>query len=177
MLHQHFSIEELNAYQRLQMKHDEIYHHDIVVLGVHRRMNHITLHLAKYLSSLLCLPTTNPNNRRVFIDSFIMVVSAGNLLGISFVKEFEIQYENSINEPFINQYSQLLSELAKACEATDHQEDYPIRTTWNKTIRKFFILLVNEAIVRNISILDEASKRLYVIEQKHPLNCIFREVE
>ncbi len=168
------STEELNAYQRLQMKHDEIYHHEIVALGISRRMNHIALHLVKYLGILSSLPVSSAENSRAFIDSFIMIVSASNLLGISLAKELVIDGINYIDGNFIDEYIRLIAELAKACEATDHQEDYPIRATWNKNIRSFFSLLVREAHSRNISILEESSRRLASVETKHSLNDILR---
>ena len=166
--------EGLNAYQRLQLKHDAVYHSEILMLGVSRRMNHIALHLIKYLGSLSSLPDSAPENRRAFIDAFIMVVSASNLLGIHLVKNLVIDETNDIDSPFIDEYIQLLAQLAKACEATDHQEDYPIRATWNKNIRKFFSLLVREATLRNISLLEEASRRLASVEMKHGLDDILQ---
>lgn len=169
------TAEELNAYQRLQMKHDEVYHHEIFVLGVSRRMNHVALHLIKYLGSLSSLPVSASENRKAFIDAFIMVVSASNLLGISLEKDLVIDEANDIDETFINEYIQILAELAKACEATDHQEEYPIRATWNKNIQKFFFLLVREANSRNISLLEEAIHRLASVERKHPLNKILQK--
>ena len=173
--YQVISTERLNAYQSLQMKHDEVYHPEIVALGVSRRMNHIVLHLIKYLGSLCTLPISAPENKKALIDSFIMIVSASNLLGIPLAKDLEIDIANDTNEIFINVYIQLLAELAKACEATDHQEDYPIRATWNKNIRKFFLLIVREASSRNISILEDASYRLVSVERKHPLDHILQE--
>lgn len=175
MLKQRISTEGLNAYQRLQMKHDEIYHHEIFVLGVSRRMNHIALHLTKYLGSLTSLPISTAENKKAFIDAFIMVVSASNLLGICLARDLEIDEEANINGSFIERYIQLLAELAKACEASDHQEDYPIRATWNKNIRKFFSLLVREADSRNISLLETASQRLASVERKNSLDEILQE--
>ena len=176
MLKQLISAEELNAYQRLQMEHDDKFHHEIFVLDISRRMNHIALHLAKYLYPLFSLPVSAPENKRAFIDSFIMVVSASNLLGILLSIDLVIDVRNT-SATFIGTYIQLLAGLAKACEATDHQEDYPIRATWNKTMQKFFSLLVREAGLRNISLLEEAAHRLASVEKKHPLDNILREKE
>lgn len=175
MLDKLISTEELNAYQRLQMRHDEIYHQEIVALGVARRMNHITLHLVKYLGILASTPVLAEENKRAFIDSFIMIVSASNLLEISLVKHLDCDKINHIESNFIDEYIEIISQLAKACEATDHQEDYPIRSTWNKNISRFFLLLVHEAQSRNISILEESSRRLASVEMKHSLHYILRE--
>lgn len=169
------SNEELNTYQRLQMKHDDIYHHEIVALGISRRMNHIVLHLVKYLGILSSLPVSSVDNNRAFVDSFIMIISASNLLSISLSQEFLIDEKDYVAGNFIDEYIQLIASLAKACEATDHQEDYPIRATWNKNVKKFFLLLVREAKLRNISILEESKKRLYSVEIKHSLNEILQE--
>ncbi|MFM6139523.1 MAG: hypothetical protein ACKO3K_14585 [Cuspidothrix sp.] len=174
MLDQLISTEELNAYQRLQMKHDELYHPEIIALGVSRRMNHITLHLVKYLGILSSTPISAEENKRAFIDSFIMIISASNLLAISLSKDLGLDHINYLDINFIDEYIRLLAELAKACEATDHQEDYPIRSTWNKNIRRFFSLLMRESYSRNIPILEESSKRLDFVEKKHSLNDILR---
>jgi hypothetical protein len=172
------SSESLNTYQLLQIKHDEIYHHEILVLGIARRMNHVVLHLIKYLAPLSSFPISSSENRKAFIDSFIMVASASNLLGISLARNLEInEVDAAADAIFIDRYIQLLAELAKACEATDHQEDYPIRITWNENIQKFFLLLLRESASRNISIVEEASHRLASVERKHSLNHIFQDKE
>jgi hypothetical protein len=167
--------EKLTAYQRLQMKHDEVYHHEIFVLGISRRMNHVALHLIKYLAPLFSLPSSATENKKAFIDAFIMVVSASNLLGISLAKDITVtNTDSNASQVFVNTYIRLLAELSKACEATDHQEDYPVRSIWNRNIRELFILLVREADSRNISLLDEASRRLASVKSKHPLHNIFQ---
>jgi hypothetical protein len=171
------STEKLNSYQRLQLKHDQIYHPEILSLRVAERMNHIALHLTKYLGALYSLPNSAAENRKAFIDSFIMIVSASNLLGILLSESLESDEVIDFDETFITGYIQILSELAKACEATDHQEDYPIRRTLNRNVRSLFTLLLREAASRNISILDEAIHRLVSVERKHPLYKILREEE
>jgi hypothetical protein len=171
------SAQRLNAYQRLQKKHDEVYHHEILVLGISQRMKHVVLHLVKYLDPLFSLPASSSENKRAFIDSFIMIVSASNLLGISLAGSLSTEEVNSFDGNFINEYIKLLGSLAKACEATDHQEDYPIRAIWNKNVQKFFLLLVCEAISRDMSILEEASHRLASVEMNHSLNDVLREAE
>jgi hypothetical protein len=168
------STTEISDYQYLQMKHDEIYHHEIVALSISKRMSHITLHLVKYLGILSSKPVSSAENHRAFIDSFIMIVSASNLLGISLEKELSTNDINYTAYNFIDEYIGLLAQLAKACEATDHQEDYPIRATWNNSILRFFFLIAHEAGLRNISILKESSQRLASVESKNPLNDILR---
>jgi hypothetical protein len=168
---------EISNYQSLQIQHDIIYHPEIVVLGIAKRMNHIILHLVKYLGVLSSTPTSTYQNRRALIDSFIMIVSASNLLSISLEKELVNNDQNDTNEAFINKHILLIAELARACEAVDHQDDYPIRATWNKNIIKLFSLVVNEASLQNISIVKEASERLHEVETKNPLSNILQRLK
>ena len=172
-------VNKVNAYQARQLKHDRTYHREIWNLGVVRGMNHIALHLIKYLSPLYSLPVSDKSNRKSLIDAFIMVVSAGNLLNLSlgrFLETCSYYPEERWDEDFIGRYIRLLSDIAKACEATDHQEDYPIRDVWNRSFQCFFILLLMEAEKRNIDIIKEASNRLVEVENNHGLNEIFREI-
>jgi hypothetical protein len=173
------SGKEIYEYQITQLKHDKAYHREIWVLGVVRGMNHVVLHLMKYLARLGSFSIPDSKNKQAFVDSFIMIVSAGNLLNLSFSK---LIYSSSTEDhacrfdgDFIKDYIDLLAEMAKACEATDHQEDYPIRVVWNNSVEKFFVLLVLEAEKRGINIVTEARNRLLEVESSHALNEIFQE--
>jgi hypothetical protein len=180
MLKQPVKSERINAsqidsYQLLQMKHDEIYHPDILSLGVPRRMNHITLHLVKYLGALCSSSVPLLEKKRAFMDSFIMVVSASNLLGISLSKCLDGRTFEGFSNDFIGSYINMLSKLAKACEATDHQEDYPIRAVWNESVKEIFWLLICESENYEVNLLDDCYQRLRSVECNHPLHHILRE--
>lgn len=171
------SLDSLSSYQFFQRQHDLAYHHDIMVLGISRQMSHVTLHLIKYLNALSSKHMSDPENKRSFVDSFIMTISASNLLGISLSKIDLLEPVCLSDESFISVYIKILSDLAKACEASDHQEDYPIRQVWHTSIKKFFRLLMQESIRREILILDEAVSRLEYIERKHSLyNIISKKI-
>ncbi|MEM6256360.1 MAG: hypothetical protein AAF821_25895, partial [Cyanobacteria bacterium P01_D01_bin.156] len=116
---------------------------------------------------------------KALIDSFIMTISAGNLLNLDFSQHLdaiEKQRKEQTEQNFINEYIYLLSKLAKACEATDHQEDYPVRQVWHKNLESFLALLLAEADKRNLEIFEASSQRLQEVEQSHSLKNIFREM-
>lgn len=166
----------LNAYQTLQLRHDKIFHQEIFVLDISRRMNHIVLHFTKYLGSLVSSPMLSSEYRKAFVDAFIMVVSASNLLGISLAYYLSnVAPQERIGEDFVCNYIQILSRLAKACEAADHQENYPIREVWDENIKNLFLLLLQESALLNVDILREAKERLRGVEKKHPLSEIMME--
>jgi hypothetical protein len=166
---------QIDSYQLLQMKHDEIYHPDILSLGVPRRMNHVTLHLVKYLGALCSSSVPLLEKKRAFVDSFIMVVSASNLLGIPLSRCLNGEKLECATNGFISSYINVLSKLAKACEATDHQEDYPIRAVWDGSVRELFRLLICESEDYGVNLLDDCSQRLASVEGNHPLNHILKE--
>jgi hypothetical protein len=165
----------LDEYQRIQWKHDELYHPEILYLGPVRRMSHVALHLMKYLGSFVSSPSLTLVETKAFIDSFIMVVSASNLLDISLSEYWSHNELQDSSEGFITTYVKLLSKLAKACDAADHVEDFPIRQVWIESISQLFLLLLHKAENDRIDLISDSCKRLKQVEDKRPLNYILRE--
>lgn len=151
--------------QAKQQNHDLKYHPDILHMDICRRMTHVVHHFTKYLSNLFHEKAESDAYKKAFVDSFIMTLSAANQLGI---RLSTLNYEPS-SDNFISAYIKILSALAKACESSDHQEDYPIRSTWNNEIKKMFLLLSAEAEKLNISIEDEIYTRLDGVESANQL--------
>lgn len=96
-----------------------------------------------------------------FIDSFIMLVSASNVLGISL---YEIELIDTNNTKFIQIFTTAIAKLAKACEAADHGENYPIQEVWRENIILLFSLIVNNCELANI--IKLAKNRLLDVECK-----------
>lgn len=147
--------------QKLQYLHDIAYHSDILALGTQRRMGHIVLHFAKYLSSLKFIENNQPMYKKIFIDAVIMTLSAANMLGIL----LEDSSSNETNN-FIDGYIAIMSSLAKATESADHQENYPIRSSWEKSISEMFSLLVNHAKRIDLDIFSLHFERIAEVEKK-----------
>lgn len=153
---------KLDELQKIQFLHDSDFHSDIIVLGINRRMAHITLHLAKYLKDFLP-GVPSENFKKSIVDTIIMITSAANLLGLRLNDGTLCQ---TLNNNFFENYVYLLSKLAKATESADHQEDYPIRNEWNKRIIEIFHLVLKEMEKQNINVFESVGERLKEIERK-----------
>jgi hypothetical protein len=151
--------------QAKQQSHDIKYHPDILYMGIGGRMSHVVHHLTKYLSSLFHENSESAIFKKTFVDCVIMTLSAANQLGI---RLSTLSYETHTDN-FISSYIKILAVLAKACESSDHQEDYPIRRTWNNEIKNMFLLLLSEAEKLGINIEEEVSERLSMVESANEL--------
>ena len=165
----------LKEYQAFQLKHDQQYHPEILYLGVARHMNHVALHLVKYLSRFFSYEPHDPEYRQALVDSYIMVVTAANLLSIDLSQTLGEAASATSDQPsFKKAFILLLGDLAKACEATDHQEDFPIRKTWARVVTALFELLSMEAKQLRLEIIHDATIRLQAVEGRHGLSNIFQ---
>ncbi len=164
--------DELNDFQKKQQQHDIVYHPDILSLGINRRIVHVTLHLTKYLYAIFTHEKDSTAYKKSFTDSFIMIISAANQLGIllSGINAPNIQEYN-----FINCFMKQIAELAKACESSDHQEDFPIRATWNNSIINLFYIFLREANADKIDILSAAFERIASVENENILVTLFQD--
>lgn len=160
----------LDQLQALQLDHDTRFHADIVALGTPKRMTHVALHLAKYLA-VLSDDNKIPDYEKVFVDSFVMITSACNILGLRMSSNI-INVENHNKKEYLQGYINSLSKLAKACEAADHIEDYPINKIWKESILSFLQLTLNQAHQSKIDLLLLAARRLTDVERNHGLQFI-----
>lgn len=164
------SIESaFDQFQASQRAHDNAYHPDIVSLGTHRRMTHVTLHLAKYLR-VFAASDDAEEYQRVFSDTFIMTTSACNILNLRAASLVQ-QIDSKLNrDDFLKEYIVSLSVLAKACDAADHIEDYPINRKWKDSVSTFFQLCLARAASLNIDLLQASRNRLKQVESAHGLH-------
>src|SRR6266542_1028077 len=74
--------EQFLAFQWAQLKHDESYHKDVVVLPLAQRIKHMALHNAKYTAYLFEAVETNDKARltKTLTDAFIITLASANTL-------------------------------------------------------------------------------------------------
>lgn len=151
-------MKKIVKYQIRQLEHDKNYHADIFALTLPKRMTHITLHLAKYAYEIAKIAESNDVSKS-FVDAFIMVVSASNLLKIE-LADLEIDSYSNDEPVFLDEYLKNLKTLSKACESYDHFEKYSYHDKWNEAVRNLYLSFIIQSSVMNIDIVDEANKRL-----------------
>lgn len=74
--------EQLFALQRSQLKHDEAYHKDVVILSLADRIKHMALHNTKYTAHLLESASTGdlPRLVKTLTHAFIIALASANTL-------------------------------------------------------------------------------------------------
>ena len=151
-------MKKIVKYQIRQLEHDRNYHGDIFAFSLSKRMTHITLHLAKYAYEVTKVAESN-NISKSFVDAFVMVVSAANLLKIE-LSDLQVDNQSNNSPIFLDEYLKNLATLSKACESYDHFEKYSYHEKWNEAIQSLYLNFILQSSAINIDIVDEASKRL-----------------
>lgn len=155
-------LERLAEYQERQERHDFDYHADIVEPGKNFRLKHIALHFSKYAYPLM-QGSGNPAYMKVFTDTFIMTMSASNVLEMAFTAEPEKPIFEDFS--FFQEYLFFTSLFSKACESTDHHEDYPTDDTWKNCIENLLRICIIEADHMGVDIIANATARLQHVEK------------
>jgi hypothetical protein len=175
--------------QWVQQRHDDRYHRDIVILSIGQRMQHYTLHLAKYGGQLVgAIDAKNTELRsRLMIDAFIIILASANTLNLSLgdaVNSFntkeqtsllmagqrfatELGYDFDDDTWLIKEFARYVGSLAKACESLDHLETFPSRDAMCVALVSMFKLALADACLQNLNLEECVAKRLSGIESKH----------
>jgi hypothetical protein len=181
--------EQLLALQWAQLRHDQFYHSDIVLLPVGQRMKHFALHMAKYVGHIAEALESGDDAllQRTLVDAFIISLASANTLQLDLGKAFSSRCDSSISTLedlavklattlkrakgdaswLLRTMAQYTGHLSKACESLDHIEDYPFRRTMLDSARDLFEVVLVEASLRGIDLLEKAAGRIQSIEGKH----------
>jgi len=171
--------------QRAQLRHDEVYHQDILVLDTARRAKHMTLHNAKYAARFLSASEDSENElfNRTLTDAFIISLATANIFSQDLAAKLPAEHDDvstlsglgaAIAEggdrrgSFVRVYAEYTGEMAKACESLDHLEDYPFRKSLTRANRGIFNALLSEAACRQIDLEEAYSERIAEVEGKSP---------
>lgn len=137
-------------------------------MPVLRRLTHFTLHFSKYVGSLAKAYRERDNvlKHRVITDSFIIALAAANAMNVDLERQItsgvaKIDAGGGIRscESLVMLYAEVVGEMAKACEALDHLEDYPYRSVLERSV-----VLVTQIIVR-LAALEEIDLSATTVER------------
>jgi hypothetical protein len=132
-----------------QLRHDEKYHKEIARLTVQHRLNHMALHLAKYLGVIASAAGSDPEAQslaRAIVDSLIITLSTANILNLriserliergkvytdisALALHFAEQLERVDPASLVHAMAIPVGRMAGACEKADHLEAFPFRET------------------------------------------------
>ncbi|NKL54504.1 hypothetical protein [Rhizobium leguminosarum] len=182
------SIEErIYDLQVEQLKHDELFHKDVVIMSLPDRVKHMALHNAKYIGYFIEAIDRSEVKRfeAVLTDAFIITLATANTLnqdlgqsvaetGVSDgwlaapAKGRASQIDHQAADPFafVKAYACEAGGLAKVCESWDHLEDVPFLKLMRERNLGLFKLVTGEATLRQLDLESMYLARLRVIEKR-----------
>ena len=179
-----------------QLKHDESYHKDIVILPLATRLKHMALHNAKYVARFLSAVYAKDQEtyEKTLVDAFVISMATANILnqnlglelvkvvgnhltyldeaGDSLMKTYSYYGLYDENDPmcFIRGYATQCGNIAKACEAFDHVEDMSFRKELLESNSFLFKIIFVESFVRRMDLPFLWHQRIQEIEAKSIFN-------
>lgn len=190
----------MNVYDHLltlqwaQLKHDEAYHKDIVILPLAQRMKHMTLHNAKYTAYFLTAVDDDDEARfqRTLTDAFIICLAVANTLNQHLGRELTASNpDRSLLELgkglagtlgrdadphwIMRQYCKHNGQLAKLCEAWDHLESLQFRGGMHQCNYRLVSAVLAEASARDIDLAVAYRERIRAVEARSIFDSFTRE--
>lgn len=177
---------ELFELQIEQHHHDETYHREIARLPIHQRLNHMTLHYAKYVALIAEATLMEKPERivaRALIDSFIIALSTANILNVKLADiiipqdqsfedlralgKFYSNGREDIHLPtLLARMAISVGQMAKACESVDHLESLPYRELLTSGLRTLVAETITSLAQLNIEPGNAARERLSGVKQR-----------
>lgn len=187
---------QILALQWEQLKHDESYHKDIVILPLAARLTHMVLHNTKYTSHFLSAVDVGDSKlfEKTLLDAFVISLASANALNqdlgaavidsvgdASSLKDAgtllakNLLRDGSDHLWLARTFAQHNGKLAKACESFDHIEgDVPFRKWMLEANCSLFKAIVAEADARGMDLLPLYRGRMREIEAKSIFDCKYR---
>src|SRR5438128_436471 len=188
--------EQFLALQWPQLKHDEAYHKDVVILPLAQRIKHMALHNAKYTAYLLDAAESGDGTRftNTLIDAFIIALASANTLNQDLGLELGEGAETSSSlqalganlmvdlpradaDPLwlVRTFARHNGQLAKACESWDHLESVPFREAMKSCNVALLKAVLAEASARGLNIGEAYKTRIREVETRSIFDRHFSE--
>ncbi|MER9056690.1 hypothetical protein [Mesorhizobium sp. M0910] len=160
-----------------QLRHDESFHKDVVILPLAERVKHMALHNGKYVAYFFEAADAE-RFAAVLTDAFIITLATANTINQDLGKAVAEEWasissldEAPVPQPegqsaFIRAYAIAAGLLAKACESWDHLEMAPFNTMMRESNLALFRLVVGYAAALKLDLVDHYRKRLRFIERR-----------
>jgi len=186
--------DHLLTLQWAQLKHDESYHKDIVILPLAQRMKHMALHNAKYTAYFLEATEDDDEARfkRTLVDAFIICLAVANTLNQDLGRDLTASNPdrsladlgNGLAETLgrtddplwiMLHYCKQNGQLAKLCEAWDHLEDLQFRSNMHQRNFSLMAAVLAEAAARQIDLAAAYRERMRQVEARSIFDGFTRE--
>ncbi|MDZ4819838.1 MAG: hypothetical protein SGJ20_12785 [Planctomycetota bacterium] len=181
------TCEQLLSLQWRQLRHDETYHKDVLILSLAERIKHMALHYAKYSARFFEFAEVNDKPRFIstLTDAFIISLASANtlnqdlgrsigdraktaesllLLGAELTKELGRPRSDPIwlGRTLVQQNGR----LAKCCESWDHLESVSFRDVMLNCNLEIFKAILVEARALGVDLSETYGTRLRSVEER-----------
>ncbi len=175
--------EQIYALQLDQLRHDEMFHKDIIIMPLAERVKHMALHNAKYVGYFIEAMENEDAARTISVltDAFVITLATANTLnqdlGLAILRNEEtveslLNFTSSQGPAkgdyisFLYAYAKAAGLLAKACESWDHLEMSSFNTMMRESNLALFEAIVVFASSERIDIAKLYHERLRFIERR-----------
>lgn len=187
--------DQLLALQWSQLKHDEAYHKDVVILPLAERIKHMALHNAKYTGHFLDAIEVGDDVRlaKTLTDGFIIVLASANTLNQDLGQDLaeigemhslqaagerlanSLRHDGSDPLWIMRQFARHTGQLAKICESWDHLEPVPFREGMKACNLALLQAVLADSAGRAIDLAAACHARIRVIEARSIFDRHFRQ--
>jgi hypothetical protein len=187
--------DQLLALQWSQLKHDEAYHKDVVILSLAERIKHMALHNAKYTGHFIDAIDTGDDARLAqrLADAFIITLASANTLNqdlgyeLGVIGEAESMHQagerlvdvlpREASDPLwiVRQFARHNGQLANICESWDHLEAMPFREGMKACNLALHQAVLADCAGRDIDISAAYKSRIRVVETRSIFDKLLRE--
>jgi hypothetical protein len=188
--------EQFLKLQWAQLKHDEAYHKDVVIMPLAERIKHMALHNAKYVAYLFEAVDEGNDAKltKTLIDAFVIVLASANTLnqdialdlGASAGEEPSFQSlgtslakvaaRNGDDQYWlVRNFARHTGRLAKVCESWDHLESIVFRDEMKRCNLDLLKAILAEASARQLDLAESYKSRMRQVEGRSIFDQLFRE--
>ena len=188
--------EQFLKLQWTQLKHDEAYHKDVVIMPLAERIKHMALHNAKYTAYLFDAADTGNEARltEVLTDAFIIVLASANTLNqdigvdlgegtespsslLAFGSNLEKDLRRNAADALwlVRTFARHSGRLAKVCESWDHLESVAFRDEMKSCNLDLLKAVLAEASARGFDLAEAYKSRIRQVETRSIVDRLFRE--
>jgi hypothetical protein len=182
--------------QWAQLKHDEAYHKDVVIMPLAERIKHMALHNAKYTAYLFEAVDEKNDAKltKTLIDAFVIVLASANTLNQDIGLDLGASVEGarsfqslgaSLAEDagrddtdcywLVRSFARHTGRLAKVCESWDHLESILFRDEMKRCNLELLKAILAEGSARQLDLAESYKSRMRQVEGRSIFDKLFQE--
>jgi hypothetical protein len=188
--------EEFLRLQWAQLRHDEAYHKDVVIMPLADRIKHMALHNAKYTAYFFDAidDVDQAKLTKTLTDAFVIVLATANTLNQDIGSDLgadadasqsfqslgaslaeSIGRNDADDYWLVRNFARHTGRLAKVCESWDHLENILFRDEMKRCNLELLKVILAEASDRQLDLAESYKSRMRQVEGRSIFDKLFQE--